>query len=260
MSRLKEMESKRRSDSKASAKSKESTRDKTSPKSTNLIPQSFSAQVTSKFPRISKLSKTKAEQIAALRRKLSFPQVKFWSNFAKIYNCEIVDSSEGLNSARFSLANHEYSQDGIHGFSKHVTRHRDKLNATPVNIMEAPRKKSKSRNSKVKNNIKIINQSAEIKKSKIDDYLLKKRIERENYPEKSFKRRHWWNMSLRENCTDEDYFKMHYKAQEVARKALLKEQRVLESFSEKEKMEHNIEIDKMLIDSLKAKIQLINNL
>lgn len=70
MSRLKGMESKRRSDSKASAKSKESTRDKTSPKSTNLIPQSFSAQVTSKFPRISKLSKTKAEQIAALRRKL----------------------------------------------------------------------------------------------------------------------------------------------------------------------------------------------
>lgn len=73
MSRLKGLEFKHKSNSKDSAKSKESTRDKTSPKSNNMVPQSFSAQATSKFPRISKLSKTRAEQIAELRRKLLFP-------------------------------------------------------------------------------------------------------------------------------------------------------------------------------------------
>ena len=67
-------------------------------------------------------------------------------------------------------------------------------------------------------------------------------------------------MSLREDSTDEDYFKMHFKAQLIAHKALMKEKHILDHISEKEKMEQNNEIDKMLINSLKAKIKLINGL
>lgn len=112
---------------------------------------------------------------------------------------------------------------------------------------------------RLNNNINIINQSVEKPKHQ-HDYLLHKRIERAKDPEKAFKRRHYWNMSLREDCKDDDYIMMHLKAQEVARKALVKEEYIMKTLDEKDKMEQNNEIDKMLIDSLKAKIKLINDL
>ena len=94
---------------------------------------------------------------------------------------------------------------------------------------------------------------------KVEDYLLKKRIEREQDPESHYKRRHYWNMSMREN-SEGDFYKIHQRAKEVSRQALIKENRILDTFSEQEKMEYNNEVDKMLIDSLKAKIKLLNNL
>mmetsp|Transcript_25722 Transcript_25722/g.22824 ORF Transcript_25722/g.22824 Transcript_25722/m.22824 type:complete len:96 (+) Transcript_25722:282-569(+) len=93
----------------------------------------------------------------------------------------------------------------------------------------------------------------------MEDYLLQKRIQREINPEKHYKRRHYWNMSLRED-SEGDFYQINYKAKEVTRKAIQKEERVLESFSEKERMEYNNEVDKMLIESLNAKIKLLNNI
>ena len=132
------------------------------------------------------------------------------------------------------------------------------MNISAVESMDRIRK-MKSRNNQSEN-IKIIGNTYNKHISRPDDYLLQKRIEREQYPDKSFKRRNWWNMSLRENYTDEDYFKMQFKAQLIARKALIKEKHILENISDRDRMEQNNEIDKMLINSLKAKIELINGL
>ena len=117
-----------------------------------------------------------------------------------------------------------------------------------------------SRNTKI-SNFRIVDNTFDVRRrNKKDDYLLQKRIEREINPDKAFKRRNWWNMSLREDYNDEDYLKMYFKAQLISHKALEKEKRILEHISDKEKIEQNKEIDKMLMNSLKAKLELINGL
>ena len=110
-----------------------------------------------------------------------------------------------------------------------------------------------------KKNLKIINNTRNLYNN-TDDYLLQRRIEREANPSKFWKRKSYWNMSLREHNQDEDFYKINLKAKEVTRKALIKEDRILESDSEQFRMQQNNEVDKMLIDSLKAKIKLLNNL
>ena len=67
-------------------------------------------------------------------------------------------------------------------------------------------------------------------------------------------------MSLREDYNDDDYLKMYFKAQLISHKALEKEKRILDHISDKEKVEQIKEIDKMLMNSLKAKLELINGL
>lgn len=166
--------------------------------------------------------------------------------------------------------------DPVNGFIKHVVRNRAKKiikqqlsqdeidNNLPITpIMYS--KSSKSRNVNPNSSSKIskteaVSYAERRKQTFENDYLFKKRVERELNPERHFKRRNFWNISLKENFDDEDYFIKHFKAQEVQRKALAKEKRVLESLSEKEKLEQNNEIDKMLLRSLKAKLELINGL
>jgi hypothetical protein len=158
-----------------------------------------------------------------------------------------------------------HNQSLIDGFTKHIHRLRDsKLirNGNSLEVVErrSPKISKKTKRLKNKNNIKIINQNeAKIRKNR-DDYLLQRRIDRENNPDKSFKRRHWWNNMMREELNELDYYVVSLKAKEKSRKALLKENLVLESFSEKERIDHNKEVDQMLIDSLQAKIKLINGL
>lgn len=179
---------------------------------------------------------------------------------------DIADFLIGVDSNRSSNLYYNDFSHFIHGYNKHVTRNRTKqLVASEDNhAMPRNKKKAKSRNTgNMKNNYSVMKYSSityDSRKKKYDDYLLKKRIEREVNPEKSFQRRNWWNMSLRENYTDEDYYKMHLKAQMIARKALNKEKRIMENISEKERLEQISEIDRMLINSLKAKIELINGL
>ncbi|CAI2358803.1 unnamed protein product [Moneuplotes crassus] len=101
--------------------------------------------------------------------------------------------------------------------------------------------------------------SLHVKNNGIDtcDYLLQRRIEREIKPTSRWKLR---NKCLRECGKNFDFYKIHHKAKEVTRKALLIEERILENQSEQEKMKQTHEVDTMLIDSLKAKIALLNNL
>ena len=133
------------------------------------------------------------------------------------------------------------------------------------NSLEVVNTRSSKTNKKIErlkntNNIKIINQNKAKSRKNRDDYLLQRRIDRENNPDKSFKRRHWWNNMMREELNELDYYVVSLKAKEKTRKALVKENLVLDSFSEKERIAHNKEVDQMLIDSLQAKIKLINGL
>lgn len=64
---------------------------------------------------------------------------------------------------------------------------------------------------------------------------------------------------MREN-EQMDFYKIHNRAKEVTRKALQIEDRILENQTEKEKLHQSNEVDTMLIDSLKAKILLLNKL
>lgn len=110
------------------------------------------------------------------------------------------------------------------------------------------------------NNIRIAKNNTFEGKPMMNDYLLQKRIERMNNPKKSMRKDNWWKKSVREDLTDEDYFLMHQKAREISRKALIKENRILDNLSEKERLQKNNEVDRMLISSLHAKLELIQGL
>ncbi|CAI2385670.1 unnamed protein product [Moneuplotes crassus] len=92
------------------------------------------------------------------------------------------------------------------------------------------------------------------------DYLLHRRIERETKPSNRWKKRNKCNISIRGIDYDDDFYKVQQRAREVTRKAMQIEGRILENQSEKEKMEQSHEVDTMLLDSLKAKISLLNQL
>lgn len=147
----------------------------------------------------------------------------------------------------------------VNGFNQHVNRNRRIKKNINFDSVEH-RSKPNSRNNKL-SNYKIVENTFDVRRrKKKDDYLLQRRIEREINPDKAFKRRNWWNMSLREDYNDDDYLKMYFKAQLISHKALEKEKRILDHISDKEKVEQIKEIDKMLMNSLKAKLELINGL
>lgn len=204
--------------------------------SRNTVDKISSAQVTSKFG------------------KLPFVGTKS----SHVYTIETTISAR---------ENPNYSQNRsvIDGFTKHIYRVRERKIIRKGESFEIPKSRStqgvnKRKKLLNKNNIKIVNQSDEKRKKNSDDYLLQRRIEREIHPDKNFNKRHWWNIMMREDINEKDYYMVSLKAKEKSRKALMKEERILESFSEKERIEHNKEVDQMLIDSLKAKIKLINGL
>lgn len=239
--RIKSIKNRRFTESNLSTKTKTSIRRNDKTPATQIS----SAQVTSKFNIMPNSQKAGIEQT---------PKKSKISDLNSIEN-EIL--SESYNNTDYK----GNTDNTINGYSKHISRNLFKESAKSGDHAKVvkQRKKRKSRNIENKSNIKIINNSYD-KLDPKNDYLLQKRIEREINPERFVKRSNKWNMSLREDCTDDDYYMMHFKAQQVARKALIKESYILESFDEKEKMERNNEIDKMLINSLKAKIKLINDL
>lgn len=160
--------------------------------------------------------------------------------------------------------NYSHNRSAIDDYTKHIYRVRERKIIRNGQSFEIPKSRStqsmKKRKNLINNNIKIVNQSDEKRKKNNDDYLLQRRIEREIHPDRNFKKRHWLNISMGEDLNEKDYYMVSLKAKEKSRKALIKEERILESFSQKERIEHNREVDQMLIDSLKAKIKLINGL
>jgi len=164
------------------------------------------------------------------------------------------------------MNDHDHTFERINGFGKHISRCRDKELPNEGHhfskIIKKKRKKFTHRN-----NLHIVNKSVEnyakpknLQLKKHDDYLLKRRIEREIHPIRAEKRLNYWNINLKEDYNEEDYYQMAFQAQERTRKALEKEHRILETYTEKEKLKYNNEVDKMLIDSLQAKIKIINQI
>ena len=172
----------------------------------------------------------------------------------------------GKSSGDFSHRNIQLDKgrqnSEVSGYDQHVYRNRQKKivqSNYSLDKIRSPMRPKRSRNNLEKPSYTEAKPTAKRKKVD-DDYLLKKRIQRELNPESHFKKRNYWNISLQSDFNDDEYFKKQQKAKEVVRKALAKERRVLEHFSEREKIEQNNEVDRMLLRSLKAKIELLNHL
>jgi hypothetical protein len=59
---------------------------------------------------------------------------------------------------------------------------------------------------------------------------------------------------------DPDLHVVNWRAKEMTRKAMQKEERIMDNITETDKIKKNNEVDEMLIDSLKAKIKILDGL
>lgn len=117
-----------------------------------------------------------------------------------------------MNNSQEEQSNRKNSQQYIRkkpiakGYEAHILRNVAQSRQS-FEYMNTPKNKKKSRNELAYH--KSVNEDTYTnlkKKQNEQDYLLQRRIIRDQNPEKHFKRRNYWDMNLRENFTDDDYF------------------------------------------------------